>query len=477
MAIETPLPALDPAALDDLRKTLSGPLLRPGDPGFDDARRVFNAMIDRRPAVIIRPAGSGDIRRAVAFAQENRLPVSVKGGGHNVAGSAVSAGGLMLDCSGMRDVQVDAGRRTAVAGAGALLADLDQATQAHGLATPLGVVSVTGIAGLTLGGGIGWLNGKHGLACDNVLTADVVTSDGRLLTVSQDEHADLYWAIRGGGGNFGVVTSFTYRLHPVGRVLAGGLSYPAERTREVLRFYPEFAASCPDELSMSASLGNDDSGRAVFGVALCWSGDQDGLESALRPLCDLGPALDEVVTTEYGAWQSAHDEGFPLGQHHYWKSSFVTDLTDDAIDVLLHFAAGKPSPASAIGLQQLHGAAARVAPAATAFPHRRSQSELLILAVWADPADTERNVAWARDFFEAMQPFAARGVYVNDLGEEEGNRVRAAYGANYDRLAAIKAAYDPTNVFRSNQNIRPVALAASLAPIAPGAHAPAGCAD
>jgi FAD/FMN-containing dehydrogenase len=457
MAIETPLPALDPAVLDHLRTALSGPLLRPEDPGYDDARKIFNAMIDRRPAVIIRPAGPEDIRRAVTFAQNNRLPVSVKGGGHNVAGSAVSAGGLMLDCSGMKDVQVDSRRRIAVAGAGALLADLDQATQAYGLATPLGVVSVTGIAGLTLGGGIGWLNGKHGLACDNVLAADIVTADGRLLTVSPDEHADLYWGIRGGGGNFGVVTSFTYRLHPVGRVLAGGLSYPAERTKEVLRFYPEFAASCPDELSMSASLGNDDSGRPVFGVALCWSGEQEELDSALRPLRDLGPDVEQVVPTEYGAWQSAHDEGFPLGQYHYWKSSFVTDFTDDAIDVLLHFAAEKPSAASAIGMQQLHGAAARVAPEATAFPHRRSQSELLVLAVWADPAETERNVAWARAFFEAMQPFAARGVYVNDLGEEEGDRVRAAYGANYDRLAAIKAAYDPTNIFRSNQNIRPAA--------------------
>ena len=455
MVIDAPLPALDPAVLADLSQALRGPLLRPGDSGYDDARKVFNAMIDRRPAVIIRPADPGDMLRAVTFAQENRLPVSVKGGGHNVAGSAVSAGGLMLDCSDMRDVRIDAERRIAVAGAGALLADLDQATQVHGLATPLGVVSVTGIAGLTLGGGIGWLNGKHGLACDNVLAADIVTADGRLLTVSPDQHADLYWAIRGGGGNFGVVTSFTYRLHPVGRVLAGGLAYPAERTKEVLRFYPGFAASCPDELSMSASLGNDDSGRPVFGVALCWSGEHDELEPALRPLRDLGPAVDEVVPTEYGAWQSAHDEGFPLGQHHYWKSSFITDFTDDAIDVLLHFAAEKPSAASAIGMQQLHGAAARVAPEATAFPHRRSQSELLILAVWADPAETERNVAWARAFFEALQPFAARGVYVNDLGEEEGDRVRAAYGANYDRLAAIKAAYDPTNIFRSNQNISP----------------------
>lgn len=459
MAIQTPSPALDPTAVDDLSSALRGQLFRPGEHGYDDARKVFNAMIDRRPAVIVRPVDAEDVRRAVVFAVANDLPVSVKGGGHNVAGSAVSAGGLMLDCSHMQKVQVDAELRIAVAGAGALLADLDRATQAFGLATPLGVVSVTGIAGLTLGGGIGWLNGKHGLACDNVLAADIVTADGRLLTVSRDEHADLYWAIRGGGGNFGVVTSFTYRLHPVGSVIAGGLSFPAERTREVLRFYPEFAASCPDELSMSVSLGLDDSGRPVVGVGVCWSGDHAGAGPALQPLRDLGPAVDEVVATDYCALQSAHDGDFPLGQNHYWKSSFFTDLTDDAIDTLLHFATEMPSPGSGIGMQQLHGAAARVDPAATAFPHRRSQSELLILARWADPAETERSVGWARAFFAAMQPFTARGVYVNDLGDEGEDRVRAAFGANYDRLAAVKANYDPTNLFQSNQNIRPIAPA------------------
>lgn len=275
MATQTPSPSLDPSLVDDLSSALRGWLFRPEETGYDDARKVFNAMIDRRPDLIVHPADVEDVRRAVTFARDNNLPVSIKGGGHNVAGNAVGAHGLMLDCSGMRNVQIDAERRVAIAGAGALLADLDVATQAYGLATPLGVVSVTGIAGLTLGGGIGWLNGKHGLTCDNVLAADVVTSDGRLLTVSPDQHADLYWALRGGGGNFGVVTSFTYRLHPVGPVLAGALSFPAERTGEVLRFYPEFAASCPDDLAMSASLARDASGRPVFGVGVCWSGDND----------------------------------------------------------------------------------------------------------------------------------------------------------------------------------------------------------
>lgn len=455
VVIQAPWPSLDPSVVDELGSALRGQLFRPGELGYDAARKVFNAMIDRRPALIVRPADAEDICRAVTFARANDLPVSVKGGGHNVAGNAVSAGGLMVDCSGMKTIQVDAERGVAVAEAGALLADMDGATRTFGLATPLGVVSVTGIAGLTLGGGIGWLNGKHGLACDNVLAADIVTSDGVLLTVSSDDHADLYWAIRGGGGNFGVVTSFTYRLHPVGLVLAGGLSFPAERTRELLQFYPEFAASCPDELTMSAGLGRDDSGRPVFSVGVCWSGGHGGADRALRPLRDLGPAEDMVAPTEYCSLQSAHDSGFPPGQNHYWKSSFFTGFTDDAIDTMLEFSAGMPSPTSAIGMQQLHGAAARVDPAATAFPHRRSQSELLILSQWADPAETERNVRWARAFFEAMQPFAASGVYVNDLGEEGEDRVRAAYGLNYDRLGAVKASYDPTNLFRSNQNIRP----------------------
>ncbi len=457
MAIQFPLPPLSPAAVNRLSSGLRGRLLRPGDNGYDDARKVFNAMIDRRPAVIVRPADIEDIHRAVAFARENLLSVSVKGGGHNVAGSAVGAGGLMLDCSSMKAIRVDADRQIAQSESGALLADLDRATQACGLATPLGVVSVTGIAGLTLGGGIGWLNGKHGLACDNVLSADIVTSEGQLLRAGPDDHADLYWAIRGGGGNFGVVTSFTYQLHPVGRVLAGGLSFPAERTREVLRFYPGFAAACPDELSMSASLGRDEAGRPVFGVGVCWSGKHEGADSALQPLRDLGPTEDEVEPTDYCALQSSHDAGFPLNQNHYWKSSFITDLSDHAIDILLHFASELPSPASGIGMQQLHGAAARVDPAATAFPHRRSQSELLILAQWSDPAETGRNVAWARALFEAMQPFVAHGVYVNDLGEEGADRVKSAYGFNYDRLAAVKAIYDPSNLFRSNQNIQPAA--------------------
>jgi FAD/FMN-containing dehydrogenase len=413
-------------------------------------------MIDRRPALIARPAGAEDVRRAVVFAREHDLPLSVMGGGHNVAGSAVRDGGLMLDCSRLKGIRVDAERRVAVAEPGVLLGELDRATQAHGLASPLGVVSVTGIAGLTLGGGVGWLNGHYGLACDNLLAAEVVTADGERQRASADENPDLYWGLRGGSGNFGVVTTFTYRLHPVGPVLAGTLAVPAQRARQALRAYDEFLQSCPDELSTIAGVGTDAGGRPTAGVTVCWSGPLDEGERVIDRLrAALAPTADSVAPVDYVALQTASDAGFPRGQQHYWKSRYLTKLADDAIDLLLDFAATQPSPASAIALQRLHGVAARVNPAVTAFPHRRPQHELLILSQWSDPADTERNVAWTRAFFEAVQPMAVRGVYVNDLGEEGEDRVREAYGDNYERLAAVKARYDPTNFFRANQNIKP----------------------
>lgn len=448
-------PSIDPAAIAALNQHLHGQLLFPGDEEYDTSRRVFNAMIDKRPAVIVRPADAEDVRRAVMFAREQGLPISVKGGGHNVAGNAVSVGGVTIDSASLKGIKVDPDRRVAVADAGLLLSDLDQATQAHGLSTPVGVVSVTGIAGLTLGGGVGWLNGKYGLACDNLIGAEIVTADGDLLSVSDDEHADLMWGLRGGSGNFGIVTSFTYRLHPVGPILAGDIAFPPDRAREAFRAYHEFAASCPDELSMTAGPGIDGEGRPTFGTTVCWCGPHDEGERALRPLRALGPTTDTVKSTDFCALQSAKDGGYPRGRLHYWKSSYLTDLTDDLMDVLYHFAATKPSPATGIGMQQLHGAAARVAPTATAFPHRRIQHELLMLSQWSDPADSERNIAWTRAFFEAVKPYAARGVYVNDLGDEGEDRVREAFGANYERLASLKAKYDPTNLFQSTQNIKP----------------------
>jgi FAD/FMN-containing dehydrogenase len=438
-----------------LAKLARGPVLAAGDPRYEESRRVFNAMIDRRPAAILACSGPEDVVQGVTVAREHDLPISIKGGGHSVAGNAVGEDGLMLDMSSMKAISVDPERRLAVADAGLTLGEFDAATGDHGLATTLGVVSVTGIAGLTLGGGIGWLNGKHGLACDNVLSMDVVTADGQLRTVDASRQPDLFWALRGGGGNFGVVTSFTYRLHPVSTVLAGGISYPPERAAEALRVYHEVASTAPDSLATAASVTRGPDGRPCVSVVVCWSGAPDEGESVLRPLREFGPpAADDVGSIRYRDLQSAPDAGFPSGRLHYWKSSFVRDLDGEAIETLLRFVATTPSPYTGVGLQQVTGAASRVASEATAFAHRARQYDFLILSQWDDPADSAENIGWTRQLFDAMSPHF-RGVYVNNLGEEGGDRVRDAYGCNYDRLRAIKAQYDPDNVFRFNQNIRP----------------------
>jgi len=447
---------VEESAVQELAASLRGELVRPEEDRYDAARAVFNGMIDKRPALIARCAGTSDVIQGVDFARTHDLLLAVRSGGHNVAGKAVCDGGLMLDLSPMKGIRVDPARRIARAQSGLALGDFDHETQAFGLAAPLGVVSMTGIAGLTLGGGLGWLNGKHGLACDNLVSADVVTADGRLLKASEKENADLFWGIRGGGGNFGVVTSFEYRLHPVGPVLGGGLRYSAAEARDALRFYHEFARECPDELSTSASLGRDQDGTLVAGVSVCYCGEVEEGERVLRPLRAFGsPLEDNIQPMSYTALQSSPDEGFPPGRQHYWKASYLKDLTEEAIEVLVRFVSEMPSPDSGVGLQQMHGAASRVDPAATAFPHRDEHYDLLILSQWADPSESEGNVRWTRELFGAMEPFFGEGVYVNNLGEEEGDRVEEAYGDHYGRLATLKDRYDPTNLFRLNQNVKP----------------------
>jgi FAD/FMN-containing dehydrogenase len=449
---------LEEAVVQEFAANLRGELIRPEDDGYDATRAVFNGMVDKRPAMIVRCVGSADVLQGVNFARTHDLLLSVHGGGHSVAGNAVSDGGLMLDLSPMTGIRVDPVRRAAQAQAGLTLGEFDHETQAFGLATTLGVVSVTGIAGLTLGGGLGWLNGKHGLACDNLLSADVVTADGRLLIASEDENADLFWGVRGGGGNLGVVTLFEYQLHPVSPVLGGGLRYSAVEARDFLRFYHEFASTCPDELSTAASLGHAPDGGVVVGVAVCYCGPLETGERVLHPLRTFGsPLEDNIQPMPYQTLQSAPDAGFPLGRQHYWKSSYLKHLSDEAIEVMLRFVAEMPSSISGVGLQQMHGAASRVDPAATAFPHRDEHYDFLILSQWADPSDSEENIRWTRAFFEAMEPFFEKGVYVNNLGEEGENRVKEAYGENYERLVAVKDKYDPTNLFRLNQNVRPTA--------------------
>jgi FAD/FMN-containing dehydrogenase len=453
---------LEEAEIQGFAATLRGDLIRSEDARYDAARAVFNAMVDRRPAMIVRCAGVADVIGGVEFARSHDVPLSIHGGGHSVAGKAVCDGGLMLDLSPMKGIRVDPARRRAEAQAGLTLGEFDHETQAFGLATTLGVVSVTGIAGLTLGGGLGWLNGLHGLACDNLVSADVVTADGRLLRATEEENEDLFWGIRGGAGNFGVVTSFGYRLHPISTVLGGGLSYPLSEAHEVLRFYHEFASGCPDELSTTASLGVTPEGEGVVSVSVCYCGSLEEGERVLRPLREFGsPLADNIEPMAYTTLQSAPDAGFPQGRRHYWKSSYLKELSEEAIEVMAEYVSEIPSPATGVGLQQMHGAASRVDPTATAFPHRDEHYDFLILSQWADPAESERNVEWTRSLFEAMDPFFGEGVYVNNLGDEGEDRVMAAYGANYGRLLALKGKYDPTNLFRRNQNIKPPTETAS----------------
>ncbi len=436
---------------------VDGQLLRPGDRGYGSARRVFNAMIDRRPALIIRCASARDATAGVLFAALNKLPLSVKGGGHGVAGDAVCDGGVMLDLSQMRAIHIDPARRVATAQPGLTLGELDRATQAFGLATPTGIMSGTGLSGLTLGGGLGWLNGKHGLTCDNLLAAELITANGRRIAASAHEHQDLYWGLRGAGANFGVVTSFTFRLHPVKTVLAGVLTYPPHKARAALRCYDEFARSCPDELSVNASVARSSDDEVVTSIMVCYSGDliETG-DRLLQPLRSLGPIDNTVAPTSYKTLQHLPDDGFPTGYQHYWKSGSVTELGDGLIDVLIDSVSRMPSRASGVGLQQLHGAAARVDPTATAYPHRYDRYDLLILSQWRDPADTERNIAWTQELFAAVEPHLAGGVYVNNLGADDKARVNRAYGCNHDRLVALKTAYDPANLFAANHNIRPL---------------------
>jgi FAD/FMN-containing dehydrogenase len=439
-----------------LRQQLRGEVLEPDDVGYDAARRVWNAMIDRRPALIARCTGVADVIGAVGFARERGLSVSVRGGGHNIAGLAVCDDGLMLDLSPMKGIRVDPVSCTARAEPGVVWGEFDRETAVHGLATPGGVVASTGVAGLTLGGGQSWLTGKHGLTIDNLLSADVVTADGRLLHASTDENPDLFWALRGAGANFGVVTSFEYRLHPVSTVLGGMVVHTLDRAREVLRFYREFSTSQPDELTTYAACLTSPDGLPVVALVACYAGSLDAGKRALAPLRSFSPPLaDTFGPIPYTEMQAMMGASFPHGRLNYWKSSLSNTLTDGAINAVVDAARHVPSPHTAIVFADCHGAYARVGNGDTAYPHRHLQYDLVILASWTEPADTGRNIRWTRECFDALQPHLDHGVYVNDLGEEGDQRVRDAYGANYARLANIKARYDPTNFFRLNQNIAP----------------------
>jgi FAD/FMN-containing dehydrogenase len=446
---------LPDAAIENLRSTLRGDLLQPGQDGYDDARHVWNAMIDQRPTLVARCRGAGDVIAAVNFAREHGVLVSVRGGGHNIAGKAV-AGGLMIDQSHMKSVRVDPRAMTVRAEGGVLWGELDRETAAFGLASPGGTVATTGIAGLTLGGGQGWLNGKYGFVVDNLLSADVVTADGRLLHASATDNEDLFWGLRGAGANLGVVTSFEYRLHPLSTVLGGMVIHPFERAAEVLRFYREFSASQPDELTTWVAVLTSPDGNLVIAMVTCYSGRVEEGEQAVEPLRRFGPPVaDTIAPISYVAMQQILTEVFPPGRLNYWKTGLTGSISDHAIEEIVEHTRRIPSPYTAVAYVDTHGAVSRVGKTETAYYHRDLQYDFLILAAWLDPAETEKNIGWTRDFFEAMRPTLANAVYVNDLGDEGDERARSAYGGNYERLAALKKKYDPTNFFRLNQNIQP----------------------
>ena len=454
------------SVLGPLEGVFAGELLAPGGARYETARRVWNGMVDRRPAVIARCVDERDIAAALGVAVERELPVAVRGGGHNVAGNAVCDDGLMIDLSTLKHIDVDPVRRIVRAAPGVLLGELDRATQAVGLATPTGNVSMTGLAGLTLGGGLGWIARKYGPTCDNLLAARVVTVSGEIVSASADENPDLLWGLRGGGGNFGVVSSFEYQLYTVGpEVLAGGVVHSFADAPKVFRFLAEFVSEAPDELSVTAStfraapglpLPPDMYGELVTVLAVCYAGEAAAAGKALDPLRSFGrPLADLIAPMPYTALQTASDAAYPSGQQNYWKSHYIDEITDDLIDTLLEHAPRMPSPLSSFYFQHLGGAISRTGPGHAAFGHRDAAFDFAILTVWQDPAQTPENVTWARDFAAAMEAHST-GVYVNNLGTEGADRVRAAYApATYDRLVALKNTYDPRNVLRLNQNIAP----------------------
>ncbi len=447
-------------AIADIAPAFGGELLRPADPGYDGARRVHNGLIDKRPALIARCRGTADVVDAVALGQKLKLEVAVRGGGHNVAGRATVEGGLMIDLSPMKGIHVDPKARTARAQGGVTWAEYNRETQIHGLATTGGVVSSTGIAGLTLGGGLGWLMGKHGLALDNLLSVELVTAEGKAIRASAEENADLFWAVRGGGGNFGVATSFEYRTHPIGPVITGGLvAHPFDRAKDVLRFFRDVTARLPDEFMVFGGLihAPDGSGTKLAALVVCHCGPLEAGAAAVRPIKEFGsPVMDAIGPMPYCQLNSMLDAAYPKGALNYWKSSFLSRLNDEAIDRMVDCFAKCPTPMGQILIEHFHGAAVRVAPGDTAFPHRQEGYNLVVLSEWMEKAATDRCVAWARDTYAAMAPFVGTGRYVNYLGDDEaGDPSAAAYGANYQRLQQIKAKYDPGNFFHMNQNIQP----------------------
>ncbi len=451
--------ALTGDRVEKFRAGFAGRVVTGDDADFDEVRSVHNGLVDKRPALIARCSTATDVAAAVHLGRESRLEISVRGGGHNVAGKAVTDGGVMIDLSPMKNTLVEPQAPTITAGGGATWAELNQAAHVHGLATTGGVISTTGIAGLTLGGGVGWLMGKYAMAVDNLTSAEVVLASGEIVTTNERSEPDLFWAIRGGGGNFGVVTSLQYRAYPLRTVLGGVAAHPLHAAPEVLGFYRDFTGSVPDDLTVFAAFRHapDGSGRKLLGLPVCHVGEDEArAEHDLKPIRQFGPpALDLIERMPYPVINTLIDEGFPRGAMNYWKSAFLTALSDQAVAKLIEAFENSPTTMCFLVLEHFHGAVTRVDPTATAFPHRQPGYNCIIISQWIDPADTDAGIRWARETFDSLRPHMADGAYVNYLDQDDASRVRAAYGPNYDRLVELKRRYDPDNLFRLNQNIAP----------------------
>jgi FAD/FMN-containing dehydrogenase len=449
----------------ELRDRVRGETITPGDFEYEDARRVYNAMIDRRPHVVVRPLGADDVVAAVEFARANDFPVAIRGGGHSVPGFGTADDAVVIDLSEMQEVDVDPHGRIARAEGGATLGVFNDATHEHGLATTGGIISTTGIGGLTLGGGIGYLARAFGLACDNLVSAEVVTADARRVTASESENVDLFWALRGGGGNFGVVTAFEYRLHPVEQVYGGPILYELDDAATVLRFYRDYIKDAPRELGGFPAwqiapplpfIPEDRHGEPFLIFVACWAGPVDQGEAALAPFHEVAPVVAEMVgPMPYPAINSAFDALVPAGLQHYWKANFVKELTDEAIAAHLEHGPKVPAVNSTVHIYPINGAVQDVSSDATAFAYRDANFATVIAGMWPDPADNEANTAWVRDFYEATAPLSEEGGYINFMAEDDQARIRVNYKGNYDRLVEIKREYDPDNIFRVNQNIQP----------------------
>jgi FAD/FMN-containing dehydrogenase len=457
---------LDSSSLEELKKSLKGELIRPEDSGYDEARSIWNAMIDKRPAFIVRCAGIEDVKKAVIFARDNNLLTAVRGAGHNIAGNAVCDDGIVIDLSQMKSVKVDSKNRVAHVGPGATLGDFDKESQNSRLATPLGINSTTGIAGLTLGGGFGWLSRKYGMTVDNLTGADVVTADGKLLHASADENSDLFWGLTGGGGNFGIVTDFEFRLHPFGTdVFSGLIVFRHQEAVDVLKKYREFVPGLPDETSVWVVLRKapplpfvpqEAHGTDILVLAIFHAGDPEEGKKNIEPVRKFGNVLAEHTGVQpYVDWQTAFDPLLAPGARNYWKSHNLSEMSDKAIEIATTYAATMPSPHCEVLLAHLGGAVSRVGVDDTAYPHRNSEFIFNVHGRWENAADDEKCVAWARELHSKMTPLSAGSVYVNFMTEDEGERVPSAFGSSYKRLVELKKKYDPDNFFRLNQNISP----------------------